>query len=50
MHMMIGALFLGEGTPVLGGKQAPPLRRIDARTFDNSDNVLVRYEVQNTPA
>jgi dihydrofolate reductase len=46
LHLMIGALFLGDGTPVVG-EGAPPLRRIDARTFDNSDNVLVRYAVQN---
>jgi riboflavin biosynthesis pyrimidine reductase len=46
LHLMIGALFVGDGTPVVGGG-SPPLRRIDVRTFDNSDNVLVRYAVQN---
>lgn len=46
LHLMIGALFLGDGTPVVG-EGALPLRRIDVRTFDNSDNVLVRYAVQN---
>jgi dihydrofolate reductase len=46
LHLMIGAVFLGDGTPAIG-KDAPALRRIDAHTFDNSDNVLVRYAVPN---
>jgi dihydrofolate reductase len=46
LHLMIGAVFLGGGTPAVG-ESAPPLRRIDMRTFDNSDNVLVRYAVRN---
>ncbi|HEY3006856.1 MAG TPA: dihydrofolate reductase family protein [Micromonosporaceae bacterium] len=46
LHLMIGALFLRDGTPAVGAG-APPLRRIDVRTFDNSDNVLARYAVQN---
>jgi dihydrofolate reductase len=46
LHLMIGPVFLGDGTPAVGAS-APPLRRIDVRTYDHSDNVLVRYAVQN---
>jgi dihydrofolate reductase len=46
LHLMIGAVFLADGTPAVG-EGAPPLQRIDVRTFDNSDNVLVRYAVGN---
>ena len=45
LHLMIGPVVLGAGTPVFGRQPAGSLRRIDTRTWDGSENVLVRYEV-----
>ena len=46
LHLMIGHVILGAGTPVFDGQPAVSLRLIDARTWDGSENVLVRYEVR----
>jgi len=46
LHLMIGPVVLGAGTPVFDGKPAVSLRLIDTRTWDGSGNVLVRYEVR----
>jgi dihydrofolate reductase len=41
VHLMVGPAALGDGTPAF---TAPvTLRRLDTRTWDGSDNVLVRY-------
>jgi dihydrofolate reductase len=45
LHLMIGPLVLGAGTPIFDGQPAVSLRLIDTRTWDGSGNVLVRYEV-----
>jgi dihydrofolate reductase len=45
LHLMIGQVILGAGTAVFDGRPAVSLRLIDTRTWDGSDNVLVRYEV-----
>ena len=45
LHLMIGPVVLGAGTPVFAGRPAVSLRLIDTRTWDGSGNVLVRYEV-----
>jgi dihydrofolate reductase len=45
LHLMIGPIVLGTGTPILDGQPAGSLRLIDTRTWDGSGNVLVRYEV-----
>ena len=45
LHLMIGPVILGAGTPVFDGQPAVSLRLIDSRTWDGSGNVLVRYEV-----
>jgi dihydrofolate reductase len=46
LHLMIGPVVLGAGTPVFDGKSTASLRLIDTpRTWDGSGNVLVRYEV-----
>ena len=42
---MIGNLVLGEGVPAFVGKQDASLRLIDVRTWEDANNVLVRYEV-----
>ncbi len=47
LHLMIGNVILGAGTPLFEGKPAVSLRLIDIRKWDDSDNVLVRYEVRH---
>ena len=46
LHLMIGPVVLGAGTPVFDGRPAVSLRLIDTRTWESSGNVLVRYEVR----
>lgn len=43
LHLMVGPVVIGEGTPVFEGQPPVSLRLIDTRTWDGSDNVLVRY-------
>jgi len=50
LHLMIGPVVVGSGTPVFDGQPAVSLRRIDTRTWDGSGNVLVRYEVRHKEA
>jgi dihydrofolate reductase len=45
LHLMVGALVLGGGTPTFGAGPVPPLRLLDTRRRDGSDNLLLRYEV-----
>ncbi len=45
IHLLIGNLVLGEGVPVFAGKPAASLRLIDVRSWEDSDHILVRYEV-----
>ena len=45
IHLLIGNLVLGQGVPVFVGKTPTSLRLIDTRRWENSDNVLLRYEV-----
>jgi dihydrofolate reductase len=47
IHLMIGNLLLGEGVPVFVGKPDATLRLIDIRRWEDSDNVLLRYEVRH---
>jgi dihydrofolate reductase len=46
LHLMIGPVVIGAGTPLFDGQPAVSLRLIDTRTWDGSGNVLVRYEVR----
>jgi dihydrofolate reductase len=48
IHLMIGNVVLGEGIPLFVGKPPASLRLVDVRTWENSDNVLLRYEVRRT--
>jgi dihydrofolate reductase len=50
IHLMIGNVVLGAGVPVFVGKPPASLRLIDVRTWEHSDNVLLRYEVRRTGA
>jgi len=46
LHLMVGPVILGGGTPIFDSRPAVSLRLIDMRTFPGSENVLVRYEVR----
>ena len=46
IHLMIGNKILGEGVPVFVGDAEASLRLVDVRTWEHSDNVLLRYEVR----
>ena len=46
LHLMIGPVVLGAGTPMFDGKPPVSLRLIDTRTWEGSGIALVRYEVQ----
>jgi dihydrofolate reductase len=43
LHLMIGAAFLGGGTPVYGGPPRVPLQLLDSRTLAGSGLILARY-------
>jgi dihydrofolate reductase len=47
IHLMIGNVVLGEGVPVFVGKPDVTLRLIDIRRWEDSDNVLLHYEVRH---
>jgi dihydrofolate reductase len=50
LHLMIGPVVLGAGTPAFQGEPPVSLRLIDARQLNGSENLLVRYEVgRKTP-
>ena len=43
LHLIVGAVVLGGGTAAFGTGQATPFRLLDTRTWEGSDNVLLRY-------
>ncbi len=43
LHLMVGCVVLGDGTPTFADPAAVSLRLLGVRTFDDSSNVLVRY-------
>lgn len=45
LHLMIGPVVLGGGTPIFRAPPPVPLRLAGTRTWDGSANVLLRYEV-----
>lgn len=45
LHLMLGATVLGGGTPTFNAGPVPPLRLLDTRRQDASDNLLLRYKV-----
>jgi dihydrofolate reductase len=46
LHLMVGPIVLGGGTPAFAGQPAVSLQLLDARTWDGSGNVLLRYGVR----
>lgn len=48
LHLMIGNLIIGEGVRAfVGDKPDASLRLVDIRKWEDSDNILVQYEVQH---
>jgi dihydrofolate reductase len=45
IHLMIGNHILGDGVSAFAGKLDASLRLIEVRQWEDSDNVLVRYQV-----
>lgn len=45
IHLMVGNVVLGAGVPAFTNKPNESLRLIDVRTWEGSNNVLLRYEV-----
>ena len=45
LHLMIGPIALGAGTPIFDNPSPFRFRLIDTCTWDGSGNILVRYEV-----
>ncbi len=45
IHLLVGSLILGQGVPVFAGKTSAALQLVDTRRWENSSNVLLRYEV-----
>jgi dihydrofolate reductase len=46
LHLMIGPVVLGAGTPIFDSPLPASLRLIDTNTWDGAGIVLVRYEVR----
>lgn len=46
IHLMVGNVVLGAGVPAFTSKPNESLRLIDVRTWEGSNNVLLRYEVR----
>jgi dihydrofolate reductase len=45
LHLIIGPIIVGAGTPLFDGRPPVSLRLLDTRTWDGSGTVVVRYEV-----
>jgi dihydrofolate reductase len=48
IHLMIGNVVLGDGIPIFAGKPPTSLRLIEVRSWRDSDNILVCYQVGHT--
>jgi dihydrofolate reductase len=50
LHLTIGPVLVGAGTPLFDGRTPVSLRLLDSRTWEGSGNVLARYEVRTPSA
>jgi dihydrofolate reductase len=50
LHLMIGPVLVGAGTPLFERRPPVSLRLLDTRTWDDSGNVLAKYEVRRKSA
>src|SRR6266851_5753824 len=48
VHLMMGNVVLGAGIPLFMGMPPAALRLAEVRSWRDSDNILVRYEVRHT--
>jgi dihydrofolate reductase len=48
IHLLIGNLVLGQGVPVFVGGTSAAMRLIDTRRWEDSDNILLRYEIRHS--
>jgi dihydrofolate reductase len=48
INLMIGNVVLGEGIPLFMGAPPASLRLVEVRSWRDSENILVRYEVRHT--
>jgi dihydrofolate reductase len=46
LHLMVGPVVLGAGTPAFGRAQPAPLRLIATRRWEGSSNLLLQYAVE----
>jgi dihydrofolate reductase len=47
LHLMVGPVALGAGTPIFEGTPEASLHLVETRTWNGSNNVPVRYEVDH---
>ena len=47
LHLLVGPVALASGLPAYGAGPMPPLRLLDVRRREGSDNVLLSYAVHN---
>jgi dihydrofolate reductase len=43
LHLIVGGVVLGGGTPMFGSPPARPLALVDVHNWDDSSNALLRY-------
>ena len=43
LHLIVGSVVLGGGTPLFGPALSAPLRPVETQRWNGSKNVLVRY-------
>jgi dihydrofolate reductase len=48
IHLMMGNVVLGAGIPLFVGRPPASLRLVEVRSWRDSDNILVRYDVRHT--
>jgi dihydrofolate reductase len=46
LHLMVGPVLVGAGTPLFEGRPPVWLRLLDTRTWEDSGNVLAKYGVR----
>ncbi|MEO8178399.1 MAG: dihydrofolate reductase family protein [Deltaproteobacteria bacterium] len=50
LHLMVGPVVLGGGTPVFVQAQPAPFRLIETRRWEGSSNLLCQYAVTPSAA